>query len=62
MPFEASWMDLEIIILSKSEEKDKYHIILLMCGIFKKKVTNKHIHKIEIELQTWRTNLWLLIR
>ena len=44
---------------TKSEEKDKYHIILLMCGIFKK-ATNKLIHKTEIELQTWKTNLWLL--
>ena len=24
--FEAIWMDLEIIILSKMSEKDKYHI------------------------------------
>ena len=31
MPFAATWMDLEIIILSKSE-KDKYHISLI-CGI-----------------------------
>ena len=31
MPFAATWMDLEIIILSKvsQTEKDKYNIILL---------------------------------
>ena len=31
MPFAATWMDLEIIILSKvnQKEKDKYHIISL---------------------------------
>ena len=35
MPFAATWMDLEIIILSKvsQKEKDKYHMISLMYGI-----------------------------
>ena len=35
MPFAATWMDLEIIILSRvsQTEKDKYHIISLICGI-----------------------------
>ena len=35
MPFAATWMDLEIIILSKvsQTEKDKYHMIALICGI-----------------------------
>ena len=35
MPFAATWMDLEIIILSKIslEEKDKFHMISLICGI-----------------------------
>ena len=32
IPFAATWMDLEIIILSKPE-KDKYHTISLICGI-----------------------------
>ena len=33
-PF-ATWMDLEIIILSElsQKEKDKCHIVLLICGI-----------------------------
>ena len=30
MPFAATWMDLEMIILS--EEKYKYHEIAHMCG------------------------------
>ena len=39
MPFVAIWMDLEIIILSEvsQTEKDNYHMILLICGILKKK-------------------------
>ena len=35
IPFAATWMDLEIIILSEvsQTEKDKYHLISLICGI-----------------------------
>ena len=35
MPLAATWMDLEIIIPSEvsQTEKDKYHTILLICGI-----------------------------
>ena len=35
MSFAATWMDLEIIILSglSQTEKDKYHMISLICGI-----------------------------
>ena len=35
MPFAATWMDLEIIILSEvsQKEKDRYHTISLICGI-----------------------------
>ena len=35
MPFAATWMDLEIIILSEvsQAEKNKYHMISLKCGI-----------------------------
>ena len=35
MPFAATWMDLDIIILSKvsQTEKDKYPMISLICGI-----------------------------
>ena len=35
MPFTATWMQLEIIILSEvsQKEKDKHHMISLICGI-----------------------------
>ena len=35
MPSAATWMDLEVIILSEvsQKEKDKHHMISLMCGI-----------------------------
>ena len=35
MPFAATWMNLEMIILSEvsQTEKDKYHMISLICGI-----------------------------
>ena len=35
MPFAATWMELETLILSEvsQKEKDKYHVISLTCGI-----------------------------
>ena len=35
MPFVAAWMQLEMIILSEvnQKEKDKYHMISLICGV-----------------------------
>ena len=38
MQFAATWMDLEIIILSEVSqiEKGKYHVIPLTCVIYKK--------------------------
>ena len=33
MPFVATWIQLEIIILSEVSQKDKYHMISLICGI-----------------------------
>ena len=33
VPFAATWMDVEIVILSKvsQTEKDRYHMIMLIC-------------------------------
>ena len=49
-PFAARWMELEIVTLSEvsQPEKDKYHMISLMCGILKND-TNKLIYKTEID-------------
>ena len=46
MPFAATWMDLEIIILSEISltEKNKCHMISLICGILKND-TNQLIYK-----------------
>ena len=53
MPFAATWMDLEIIILSEvsQTEKNKFQVVSLTCGIYKekKKNTNELIYKTEIE-------------
>ena len=39
MPFAATWMDLEIVTLSEvsQTQKDKYHMIVLICGILENK-------------------------
>ena len=36
VPLATTWMELECIMLSKisQAEKDRYHMILLMCGIW----------------------------
>ena len=53
MPFAATWMDLEIIILNEmsQKEKDKYHDVTHMWNI-KKNDTNELKYKIEIDLLT----------
>ena len=49
MPFAATWMDLEMIILSKSD-RDKYYMISLICGISKDD-TNELIYQSETDSQ-----------
>ena len=65
MPFAATWMELEIIILCEvsQTEKDKYHIILLICGILKKKRYNwtylqSRNRPIDIEIKLMVTKGW----
>ena len=50
MSIAATWMDLLIIILSQTE-KDKYHVISLVCGILKNG-TKELIYKTERDSQT----------
>ena len=59
MPFVATWVDLEMIILSEigQTEKDKYYMILFICALCKKKDTNELISKTERDSQTQKTNL-----
>ena len=33
MPLAATWIQLKILILSEVSQKDKYHMISLICGI-----------------------------
>ena len=60
MSFSATWMDLEIVILIEvnQRDKDKYPMISLTCGIYKKD-TNELIYKAEIESKIQKTNLCL---
>ena len=53
-------MNLEIIILSKDSqrEKYKYHMISLTCGILKNRITEL-ISITEIDPQTKKRNTWL---
>ena len=54
MPFTATWMDLEIIILSQTKTN--------ICHIYvksKNNDTNEPLYKTETGSQTWKTNLWL---
>ena len=48
MPFAATWMDLEIIILSEvsQTETDKYYTILLICRILKRDTKQKQTHRL----------------
>jgi len=44
MPFATMWMDLS------QREKDKYHMVSLICGNLKKNDTNELIFKTETDL------------
>ena len=59
MPFAATWMAWEIIILNKVSqiEKDKYHDITHMGNL--KYDTKELIYETETDLQPQRTDLWM---
>ena len=59
--FVVRWMDLEIIILSKSDKERQisYDIAYMWNLKKKKKDTNERIYKTETDSQTSKTNLWL---
>ena len=58
--FIVRWMDPESVIQSavSQKEKNKYCVILLICGI-QKNDTDELICKEEIETQTYRTDIWI---
>ena len=61
MPFAATWMDLDIFILSEvsQTEKDKYMNISYMWNLKNKNDTNELIVKTRTDSQSLKTNLWL---
>ena len=52
MPFTATWMDLEIIILSEISQRQISYDIIHMWNL-----KNELIYKIQTD--SWKTNLWL---
>ena len=57
MPFGATWMDLEINILSEGSERQTAYDIIYMWNL--KKDTNQRICRTETYSQTLRRNLRL---
>ena len=56
--FAATWIDLEIIILSEVSQRQISYDITYIWNL-KKNNTNELIYKTEIDPQTWKTNLSL---
>ena len=54
MPFEATWMQLEILILSEVSQKQIYDVTY----VESKNDTDELIYKTETHSHTWKTNLW----
>ena len=58
MPSEATWMDLDVIIVGEVSQT-KTNIICHHLYVESKKDTNELIYRIETDSQTQKTNLWL---
>ena len=58
MPLAATWMDLEISILSEVSQTEKHHLISFICKNFRND-TNEVIYKTDIDSQTWKINVQL---
>ena len=56
MAFAATWIDLEIIILSEVSQR-KTNVICYRLYVESKRNTNEFIYKIERDPQTQKTNL-----
>ena len=54
----GTWMQLEILILSKSE-RERQIPYDITCMWTLKYSTNEPIYRTETDSQTWRTDLWL---
>ena len=57
MPFAATWMQLNILILSEVSQRQISYFIAYVWNI--NSDINKLIYKTEVDSQTQKTNLWL---
>ena len=58
MPFAATWMDLDMIILSEVNQRQVSYDITYMWDL-KKNDSNAFIYKTEIDIHTKKRNLWI---
>ena len=58
MPSAATWMELEIIILTEVSQRERQISYDITYIYNLKKNKNEHIYKTERDSQTLKTNLW----